>query len=108
MSKTRKTRPLDVRLGDKADKGVDYEVCHNHTNGRDCSLPENPKQQHKLTAAEYRELYYNGCYYHFKYVGKGVCGCPMCTNKVERKQDITRSRHEAKKETTQYVKENRS
>lgn len=90
MSRTRKTRPFNVRLADKTDKGVGIKEVHNHID-RECDLPET------LTPNVVPEVYeiLNGqipCHYSYKYTGKGFCGCPMCTNQLGRKLDIKKTR----------------
>lgn len=94
MSKTRKTRPIHVRMVDKADNGVGMEEHHDHTNGKECDLPGTPAEEIILQKSE---KYRPNCYYHWRFVGKGLCGCPMCTNKIERKLDIKKSRRSEEK-----------
>lgn len=86
MSRTRKTRPIEVRMADKSDKGVGATADHNHANG-ECTLPESPTDQLKLTNKEWRDL---TCRWHFAYTGHGLCGCWMCTDRSGKEQ----KRHE--------------
>jgi hypothetical protein len=78
MSRTRKTRPIEVRMADKSDKGVGAITDHDHANG-ECTLPETPTAQLKLTNAQWRTL---TCRWHYQYTGHGLCGCQMCTDRV--------------------------
>lgn len=93
MSKTFKTRPLTVRLSDPNDNKVGYEEKHSHHGNRECDLPNTVKEQIKLDADKLRNL---NCYYDFKYIGHRVCGCPMCTEKFERKVARKKERHSKK------------
>ena len=90
MSNTRKTRPLAIRMADPKDHGVNYEEFHDHTDGKECDLPSTIVDQFKTNVRP-------NCYFHFKYVGKNVCGCPMCTNHFGRKWDLRKARHSVPK-----------
>lgn len=91
MSKTRKTRPLYVRMADPKDNGVDYEEFHDHADGNECDLPDSIHDQIKDDQSR-------KCFFHFRYVGKGLCGCPSCTDQDGRKAKARRSRHNVDKE----------
>lgn len=91
LSRTKKTRPLYVRMADPTDNGVDFEEFHDHANGNACDLPETISLQAK-------EGEPHNCYYHFRYVGVNICGCPMCTDQDGRKALARRSRHNVDKE----------
>lgn len=96
MSRTRKTRPLSVRIADKEDKKVGHVEVHNHIN-HDCDLPASLAEAVKTDAwLEARKTGRVPCHYSFTYTGHGVCGCKMCTNQLERKTENRRVRHESK------------
>lgn len=101
MSRTRKTRPLHVRMADPNDNGVGYIEVHNHVNGRDCDLPESPNaktMEGKTDPPEYAVPYKTTkpCHYSWTYQGTNLCGCRMCTGHDLRKQDNRKTRHESK------------
>lgn len=100
MSRTRKTRPLHVRMVDPKDNGVGYTEVHNHVNGRECDLPD--KHDPKTIAESYTGPFASPenrpCHYSFEYKGKGLCGCKMCTGQVERRAENRKKRHLAKQE----------
>ncbi len=94
MSRTKKTRPLIVRMADKTDTRVEYSEHHNHESGV-CTLPASPKDQFKNGHSRAS----GGCYYEWEYNGHRVCGCPMCTEKIERRINVKRTRADGKKIT---------
>jgi hypothetical protein len=101
MSRTKAHRPLPVRMLDPKDKDVSYVEHHNHANG-ECNLPPlDPTilmQQH-LTVS----VINNDCYYEFRYMGHNICGCYMCTEKFERKEDRRKKRHNTKRHLHQMI-----
>ena len=88
MSKTYKTRPLDVRIADPNDHGVDAKEHHNHADGELCDLPESPREALKLP--------HTNCHYEYAYNGHGLHSCPLCTDKFGRQKKRRRERREAK------------
>lgn len=103
MSRTFKTRPLDVRIFDPKDKKITREEIHNHANGRECDLPE-PDAKSQLEHLENPDIAHK-CYWKWSYNGRGVCGCPQCTGKYEHKEENRRTRHSAKKEIDKALAE---
>jgi hypothetical protein len=99
MSKTRKTRPLIVRMLDKNDHGVAYTEHHNHTDG-ECDLPD-PDPSLILEHQDNNNR--TKCYYRFAFVGKGLCGCRMCTGQAERKENTRKARHNERKNIKEIV-----
>ena len=83
MSKTTKTRPLHVRMADRTDHKVGSVEVHDHRKS-ECTLP--PAGQDGD----------GPCHYGFAFRGVNVCGCPMCTDRDERRAERRRDRHEAK------------
>lgn len=99
MSRTRKTRPLHVRMADPKDNGVGIEEIHNHINGRECDLPvhadpKNIEETYPLVYSSKPEE--RPCYYHFKYTGKNLCGCDMCTDREFHNHENRAERHHTK------------
>lgn len=92
MSKTKKTRPLTVRMADKTDTDVQYSEHHNHVSGV-CTLPGSLQEQFKNEPI----LTQGQCYYEWKYSGHRICGCAMCTGKIERKSNVKKTRAAGKK-----------
>ena len=70
MSKTDKTRPIQVRLWDDLDK-VPYHVCL----GKDCDLPSSLEQD----LAQPSEP--GHCIWVFNYTGINVCSCNLCSGR---------------------------
>lgn len=96
MSRTRKTRPLQVRMADVKDYGVGYEEVHNHIDGRECDLPENINSK-VLNPDSLKYIENNvSCHYSFTYQGVNICGCKMCTGHDIRKHENRKQRHAAK------------
>jgi len=95
MSKTKKTRPLYVRMADHTDNGVEYAEHHDHSGDKECDLAPSPVEAFKNWYLTHER---GNCYYEFKFVGKNICGCPICTDKDGRKMDNRRKRHEKSKE----------
>lgn len=86
MSKTWKTRPLKVRMGDKNDHGVDISEHHDHRHG-ECDLPDSHLDDdtgHK-------------CFYTYEYNGHGLHSCSLCTDKDGRKANRKRERSNIRK-----------
>ena len=67
MSRTWKTRPMQVRLWDDLEK-VAYHVCKRSA---DCDLPKSLKQNLLQTGPGH-------CKWLFTYTGVNVCACQMC------------------------------
>lgn len=104
MSKTFKTRPIDVQMFGK-NRTIIPEAVHDHTNGRECDLPEPNYKSH--ISAEERNGHLYSCYWNYQYNGKNFfCGCAMCTGQAERKEDRRRDRHETKVNLREVVKSN--
>jgi hypothetical protein len=93
MSKTWKTRPLMVRINDKEDKAVDAVENHDHSEF-ECSLPDSPVAQLKLTHEQWRAL---NCRYDWGYSGHNLCGCPMCTDRWGKESKKKERRQEGRK-----------
>lgn len=93
MSKTRKTRPLLIRMSDQYDNGAGVTEKHNHKAG-ECDLPETVIEQFQGDAR--RNLDTN-CYYAFRYTGHKICPCGMCSGKFYRKRPGKEARQAAKK-----------
>lgn len=73
MSRTRKTRPLHVRMSDPTDqraKAVPHHDIHGH---EVCDLPASPAEQMKLQGGEHTK-----CYWAYTYTGHAVCCCNLC------------------------------
>lgn len=85
-------------MADPTDHAVDFEEFHNHSDGQECDLPETISLQNK-------EKIDHTCYYHFRYAGVNVCGCPMCTDQDGRKANARRSRHNVDKEIQAILQE---
>ena len=99
MSRTWKTRPLDVRMADKHDAPVDILEHHDHLEGK-CDLPSNPREQMmeaRKTGAD------TDCYFTWGYKGKNLCGCHMCTDYYGRKWDRRRERHSKAKDINEQL-----
>lgn len=101
MSKTDKTRPLDVRMMDPKDLAVGVRESHNHEKGY-CDLPERNykaiEERHKLIMAEeYPVSYADRCSFQFAYKGVNICGCPLCSAHFSRREERRKIRHESKK-----------
>jgi len=97
MSKTVKTRPFWVRMGDTKDKAVKAVANHNHVN-RECDLPEK-------TPEGILEQNHYGCHYDFAYNGVNVCGCKMCTAQLDRKHKARVNRQIRKQTNHELVKD---
>lgn len=93
MSRTYKTRPLEVRMLDKKDNAVGVQEVHNHKNGRECDLPP---YDAKEIMNDTRKGIYNKCHYFFVYRGVTLCPCNICTGKEEHKAENRKSRHTSK------------
>jgi hypothetical protein len=101
VSKTHKTRPLDVRMLDPKDIAAGIAESHNHEKGY-CDLPERNhkaiEERHKLIMAdEYPVSSRDRCSFNFAYKGVNICGCPLCTAKFARREERRKIRHESKK-----------
>lgn len=104
MSKTFKTRPIDVQMFGK-NPTLKSEPIHDHRDGRECDLPEPDYTSHVNHGGSNPPV--RNCYWTFQYNGKNLtCGCPMCTRQVERKEDRRRDRHAAKTSLREAVKAN--
>lgn len=97
MSKTLKTRPIDIRMFDKRDNGLVLVERHNHKDGRECDLPERNIKANieHVTNLEHPS---ESCRWDWQYNGHGVCGCAMCTGKFSRKWENRKDRHATKTE----------
>lgn len=95
MSKTRKTRPLIVKIFDPTDKSVDIAESHSHEDGLECDLPS--RKDLKAIIDAHQKGIYTRCDYTFSYVGKNLCGCKQCTGQDDRKIERRKTRHSAKK-----------
>lgn len=101
MSKTHKTRPLDVRMMDPKDTAVGMTESHNHEKGY-CDLPERNykamEERHKLIMAdEYPVSSHDRCSFEFAYQGVNICGCPICSATFSRREERRKIRHASKK-----------
>lgn len=99
MSRTRKTRPLAVRMADAKDHGADFVEIHNHVNDRACDLPDKPDAKEMLNMVGIQTILFKStspCHYSFHYNGKNICGCRMCTQHDEHHAENRKNRHEAK------------
>lgn len=108
MSRTRKTRPLHVRMADPKDHGVGYVEVHNHADGRECDLPEHPlakDMEDKVTSPMGSIIQpHRPCHYSFSFNGHGLCGCRMCTGHDEHIRGNRKSRHDAKHDLHEVLK----
>lgn len=106
MSRTRKTRPLHVRMADPKDKGVGYVEVHNHANGRECDLPEthDAKGIEQSYSGPFVEALHRPCHYSWEYKGKNLCGCRMCTGHDYHIQENRQERHEVKEKLNEIKK----
>lgn len=93
MSRTYKTRPLEVRMLDKKDNAVGVQEIHNHKNGRECDLPE---YDAKKIMNDPRKNIYQKCHYSFVYRGVHLCSCHICSGKEEFKAENRKNRHNMK------------
>lgn len=100
MSRTYKTRPLEVRMVDKKDNAVGVEEVHNHTYGRECDLPP---YDAKEIMNDPRESINNKCHYFFVYRGVSICSCHTCSGKEEYKAQNRKTRHQTKKELHETI-----
>jgi hypothetical protein len=101
VSKTHKTRPLDVRMLDPKDTAAGIVESHNHEKGY-CDLPERNhkaiEERHKLIMAdEYPVPSRDRCTFNFAYKGVNICGCPICSQKFARREERRKIRHEGKR-----------
>lgn len=106
MSKTRKTRPLHVRMADPKDNGVGYIEVHNHVSGRDCDLPESHDAKGIMSSytGPFVEAVNRPCHYSWEYKGKNLCGCRMCTGHDYRIQENRQERHQIKEKLNEIKK----
>lgn len=107
MSRTRKTRPLHVRMADPKDHAVDIVEIHNHINNRGCDLPEN--HDPKTIEDSYGSPYWASqedrpCHYGYFFNGTNVCGCRMCTGHDYRIQENRKERHHTKEKLNEIKK----
>jgi hypothetical protein len=107
MSRTRKTRPIPVRMADPKDNGVDYVEIHNHVNDRECDLPESVVDKAMVNMVGGQFIIFKStkpCHYSFHYNGHNICGCRMCTQHYEHRAERRKERHEAKSELNRIRK----
>lgn len=99
MSRTDKTRPLNVRMLDAKDIKIGVHEYHNHVKGY-CDLPpRDPKaieEQHNEIVQNDDRSFRQSCHYDFAYKGSNMCGCKMCTGQDWRKEERRAKRHNAK------------
>ena len=106
MSRTRKTRPLHVRMADPNDNGVGFIEAHNHVNGRECDLPEHAdaKSIEEAGVTFIADNTKRPCHYSWTYKGSNICGCHMCTGHEENKIENRNERHETKEKLNEIKK----
>lgn len=107
MSKTDKTRPLDVRMMDPKDISIGKAEHHNHEKGY-CDLPANNVKavlEAQIAAREAGHPRGGSCFYSWSYRGVNVCGCSMCTESLTRREERRANRHQAKVQMKTQVKE---
>lgn len=101
MSKTHKTRPLDVRMLDPKDTAAGITESHNHEKGY-CDLPERNykaigERHRQIAADEYPVPSRDRCTFNFAYKGVNICGCPTCSAHFSRREERRKIRHEGKR-----------
>ena len=99
MSKTWKTRPLDVRVHDRRDRGAHGVEVHDHADGV-CNLLEEEPTNTTVTSFAMP----GKCAIVWEYNGAGVCGCRMCTDHYERREDRRRRRWASKQQLRDIVR----
>lgn len=103
MSKTDKTRPLDVRMMDPKDNAIGMAERHDHRKGV-CTLPERNVKAERA-AQENNNGHWTDCYYIWTYQGVNMCGCKMCTDAEPRREERRARRHQVKTQLRTNLKE---
>ena len=100
MSKTDKTRPFKIRLGDDLAR----IAHHDHSNGF-CDLPSTLAEELARAGSSRNE--YN-CFWDFVYTGINVCGCGYCRQDTSYRNALRSYRQLARRELRDAAKEYRA